>query len=115
MANKLKEKAQNMKSRVQQNIRSIKQGNFLEEKQQMLGEERPDVIPKLKNKLDEFEPGQNVKKIGEGRGTRSEPPIKKPGSTRKSSNSSSGSRDSGSSVDSGTPDTSDVPMPYSRK
>lgn len=56
----VKEKAQNMKSKVQKNLNLIKRGNFLEEREKILGEEKPEIFPKIRQKVEDWNPGQNI-------------------------------------------------------
>lgn len=86
----IKKRAQNLKRKVQSNVQSLKSGNFLEEREKILGEEKPEVFPKIRKKVEGWEPGQNVKgvtggklsgKIMQNRGGE-EPPIKRPGQTQ---------------------------------
>lgn len=88
--NEIKKRAQDLKRKVQSNVQSLKSGNFLEEREKILGEEKPEVFPKIRSKVEGWEPGQNVKditggkisgKIMQNRGG-GEPPIKRPGQTQ---------------------------------
>lgn len=80
----VKDKVQDAKNRVQEGLDLVKRGNFLDQREKILGEEKPEVFPKIRNKVEGWEPGSIVKGEGAagdeilGQG-RPQPPIRRPG------------------------------------